>query len=98
MARACTDVTRRTPAGWETSKENAQPLRRGRKADALSAVLKEGPIAADAHEAKRQEFEYRLAHPDADSDPLAHWCEYIRWQQDTFVTGGGTQQIGRAHV
>ena len=75
------------------SKENAQPLRRGRKADALSAVLKEGPIAADAHEAKRQEFEYRLAHPDADSDPLAHWCEYIRWQQDTFVTGGGTQLL-----
>eukprot|EP00966_Prymnesium_polylepis_P056141 1298688-Prymnesium_polylepis.1 len=81
-------------AAWETSKENAQPLRRGRKAEALSTALSEGPTAAEVNEAKRLEFEAALENPDdAGSDPLAVWCEYIRWLQDTFVTGAGGPQL-----
>ena len=74
---------------WETCKENAQPLRRGRKAEALSERLEKGPAPSDTEETARNAFEGRVRDEASSEDPLAPWCEYVRWQQDTCVTGDG---------
>ena len=74
---------------WETSKENAQPLRRGRNAKALSARLEEGLMPTSKEDEERVAFEGRVRAEASSGDPLAPWVEYIRWQQDAAVTGNG---------
>ena len=36
-----------------------------------------------------EEFEARVRAEASGGDPLAPWCEYIRWQRDVSVTGTG---------
>ena len=55
---------------WETCKENAKPLRRGRNATALAARLEEGPTATSAEEEQAAnsavaaaKIKRRLVHP-----------------------------------
>ena len=90
--RPCPPLTPAPPvrAAWETCKENAQPIRRGRKAEALGARLAEA--SAEEDQRKRDEWEGRIAADAAGGDPLQTWVDYIRWMQDTCVTGGAPAQ------
>ena len=76
-------------AAWETCKENAQPVKRGRNANALSERLEKGVRPDEEDAAKRAEWEALIERESSGGDPLDAWCGYIRWQQDTCVTGGG---------
>ncbi|XP_037550662.1 mitotic checkpoint serine/threonine-protein kinase BUB1 beta [Nematolebias whitei] len=73
---------------WELSKENIQPLRRGRDISALSQALsqqQDGPTSAINQQ--RQAFESELRIYDGD-DPLSVWDRYIKWTEQTFPQGG----------
>ncbi|XP_028294038.1 mitotic checkpoint serine/threonine-protein kinase BUB1 beta [Gouania willdenowi] len=75
-------------AEWELSKENIQPLRRGRAISALHQALsqqQEGATAAVNQQ--RQAFESELRMYDGD-DPLGVWDRYIKWTEETFPQGG----------
>ena len=78
---------------WELCKENAQPVKRGRKAAALSARLEEGVAPAASEAEQREAWEAKLAAEAAGGDPIAPWCDYIKWQQDANVTGGGPNPL-----
>ncbi|XP_012707758.2 mitotic checkpoint serine/threonine-protein kinase BUB1 beta [Fundulus heteroclitus] len=73
---------------WELSKENIQPLRRGRDISALRQALsqrEEGPTSAINQQ--KQMFESELRTYDGD-DPLSVWDRYIKWTEQTFPQGG----------
>ncbi|NP_001239175.2 mitotic checkpoint serine/threonine-protein kinase BUB1 beta isoform X1 [Oryzias latipes] len=73
---------------WELSKENIQPLRRGRDISALHQALsqqQDGPTSAINQQ--RQTFESELRMYDGD-DPLGVWDRYIKWTEQTFPQGG----------
>ncbi|XP_017268686.1 mitotic checkpoint serine/threonine-protein kinase BUB1 beta [Kryptolebias marmoratus] len=73
---------------WELSKENIQPLRRGRAISALHQALsqqQDGPNSAINQQ--RQAFESELRMYDGD-DPLCVWDRYIKWTEQTFPQGG----------
>ncbi|XP_037342710.2 mitotic checkpoint serine/threonine-protein kinase BUB1 beta [Pungitius pungitius] len=73
---------------WELSKENIQPLRRGRDASALHQALsqqQDGLSSAVHHQ--RQGFESELRMYDGE-DPLDVWDRYIKWTEQTFPRGG----------
>ncbi|XP_026211284.1 mitotic checkpoint serine/threonine-protein kinase BUB1 beta [Anabas testudineus] len=69
---------------WELSKENIQPLRRGRAISALHQALSQ---QQDAINQQRQAFESELRMYDGD-DPLDVWDRYIKWTEQTFPQGG----------
>ncbi|KAF3701351.1 Mitotic checkpoint serine/threonine-protein kinase BUB1 beta [Channa argus] len=69
---------------WELSKENIQPLRRGRAMSALQQALSQ---QQDAIHHQRQAFESELRMYDGD-DPLDVWDRYIKWTEQTFPKGG----------
>ncbi|XP_008323286.1 mitotic checkpoint serine/threonine-protein kinase BUB1 beta [Cynoglossus semilaevis] len=73
---------------WELSKENIQPLRRGRAVSALNQALsqQQDGLSAVVHQ-QRQEFESELRMYDGD-DPLDVWDRYIKWTEQTFPQGG----------
>lgn len=70
---------------WELSKENIQPLRRGRVMSALQLALQEGtsPIIQQ----QKQAFESELRVYEGE-DPLDVWDRYIKWTEQTFPQGG----------
>ncbi|XP_013867140.1 mitotic checkpoint serine/threonine-protein kinase BUB1 beta [Austrofundulus limnaeus] len=73
---------------WELSKENIQPLRRGRVISALHQALsqqQDGP--ASTINQQRQAFESELRLYEGD-DPLSVWDQYIKWTEQTFPQGG----------
>ncbi|XP_005742852.1 mitotic checkpoint serine/threonine-protein kinase BUB1 beta isoform X2 [Pundamilia nyererei] len=73
---------------WELSKENIQPLRRGRAISALHQALsqqQDGPTSAINQQ--RQAFESELRTYEGD-DPLSVWDRYIKWTEQTFPQGG----------
>ncbi|XP_047466403.1 mitotic checkpoint serine/threonine-protein kinase BUB1 beta [Mugil cephalus] len=73
---------------WELSKENIQPLRRGRAISGLHQALsqqQEGAISVINQQ--RQAFESELRMYDGD-DPLDVWDRYIKWTEQTFPQGG----------
>lgn len=73
---------------WELSKENIQPLRRGRDISALHQALslrEEGPTSSINQQ--KQMFESELRMYDGD-DPLSVWDRYIKWTEQTFPQGG----------
>lgn len=73
---------------WELSKENIQPLRRGRAISALHQALsqqQDGPTSVINQQ--RQAFESELRTYDGD-DPLGVWDRYIKWTEQTFPQGG----------
>jgi checkpoint serine/threonine-protein kinase len=77
-------------ASWEGSKENVQPLKRGRDAKSLQTVANAPAVPKLERKAEddvqRAEFEAKVTDPDC-ADPLAVWFEYIKWAQDRFLAG-----------
>jgi len=76
-------------ADWEQSKENAAPLRRGRKVETLGSKAF-GVSHRDNTERLIDEYE-RLVRPSEDpdvteveDDPLEHWLSYIKFYQESF--------------
>ncbi|XP_028995341.1 mitotic checkpoint serine/threonine-protein kinase BUB1 beta [Betta splendens] len=69
---------------WELSKENIQPLRRGRAISSLHQALSH---EQDAINQQRQAFESELRMYDGD-DPLNVWDRYIKWTEQSFPCGG----------
>ena len=76
-------------AAWEACKENAQPVRSGRKVEVLHKAL-EAPATDIAKQ--REEWEARLQTASADGDPLKLWLDYLGWHRDMCVSGGGPAQ------
>uniref|UniRef100_A0A3Q3W2E2 BUB1 N-terminal domain-containing protein n=1 Tax=Mola mola TaxID=94237 RepID=A0A3Q3W2E2_MOLML len=77
-----------TDVEWELSKENIQPLRRGRAISALHQALsqlQDGDTSAINQQ--RQAFESEVRMYDGD-DPLDVWDRYIKWTEQTFPRGG----------
>uniref|UniRef100_A0A3P8RJQ7 BUB1 mitotic checkpoint serine/threonine kinase Bb n=1 Tax=Amphiprion percula TaxID=161767 RepID=A0A3P8RJQ7_AMPPE len=72
---------------WELSKENIQPLRRGRAISALHQALSQQDGPTSAINQQRQVFESELRLYDGD-DPLGVWDRYIKWTEQTFPQGG----------
>uniref|UniRef100_A0A4W6DHF3 BUB1 mitotic checkpoint serine/threonine kinase Bb n=1 Tax=Lates calcarifer TaxID=8187 RepID=A0A4W6DHF3_LATCA len=73
---------------WELSKENIQPLKRGRDISALHQALSQQQDGlSSAINQQRQAFESELRMYDGD-DPLDVWDRYIKWTEQTFPQGG----------
>uniref|UniRef100_A0A8D3C242 BUB1 mitotic checkpoint serine/threonine kinase Bb n=1 Tax=Scophthalmus maximus TaxID=52904 RepID=A0A8D3C242_SCOMX len=73
---------------WELSKENIQPLRRGRAISALHQALSQQQEGhSSATNQQRQAFECELRMYDGE-DPLDVWDRYIKWTEQTFPQGG----------
>ncbi|XP_023258484.1 mitotic checkpoint serine/threonine-protein kinase BUB1 beta [Seriola lalandi dorsalis] len=73
---------------WELSKENIQPLRRGRDISALHQALSQQQDGlSSAINQQRQAFESELRMYEGD-DPLDVWDRYIKWTEQTFPQGG----------
>ncbi|KAM6968698.1 mitotic checkpoint serine/threonine-protein kinase BUB1 beta [Tautogolabrus adspersus] len=73
---------------WELSKENIQPLRRGRAISALHQALSQNQDGLNsAINQQRQAFESELRMYEGD-DPLDVWDRYIKWTEQTFPQGG----------
>ena len=79
-------MTTETPS-WETFKENAAPLQRGRNVATLEQSCTESAERREEKESALRCFE-RLVHPSEelaenggelgeDDDPLIHWMSYI---------------------
>uniref|UniRef100_A0A0K2U3Z0 Mitotic checkpoint serine/threonineprotein kinase BUB1 betalike [Meleagris gallopavo] n=1 Tax=Lepeophtheirus salmonis TaxID=72036 RepID=A0A0K2U3Z0_LEPSM len=67
-------------AEWELSKENIQPLRKGRKVEKLAQDPRE-------IESERQTYEANLRFYNG-SDLLKPWYDYVLWLEQTFPKGG----------
>ncbi|XP_060939040.1 mitotic checkpoint serine/threonine-protein kinase BUB1 beta [Limanda limanda] len=73
---------------WELSKENIQPLRRGRTISALHQALSQQQDGLSlAINQQRQAFEAELRMYEGD-DPLDVYDRYIKWTEQTFPQGG----------
>jgi hypothetical protein len=72
----------------EPSKENIQPLARGRAATALRRALQEQHIQpiSTGLDAVRLSFEMKLDDEEED-DPLAVWIAYIAWLDENYPSG-----------
>ena len=73
--------------GWETSKENLQPVKVGRSAGALkqasdlvSSDQETVRKATEGFEKQRKAFEDELASYSGD-DKLGLWVQYLKWYQ-----------------
>eukprot|EP00899_Mesostigma_viride_P020539 jgi/Mesvir1/28487/Mv15902-RA.5 len=81
---------------WELSKENVQPLRRGRDAQALCTSLLEhekGPRSrAEALDEKRRAFAKAIEEYQG-SDPLDLWLKLVKWIQNEFPTAGSKAEL-----
>ncbi|XP_037602426.1 mitotic checkpoint serine/threonine-protein kinase BUB1 beta [Sebastes umbrosus] len=79
---------------WELSKENIQPLRRGRDVSVLHQALsqKEDGLSSAINQ-QRQAFESELRMYEGD-DPLDVWDRYIKWTEQTFPQGGKESNLG----
>ncbi|XP_059908133.1 mitotic checkpoint serine/threonine-protein kinase BUB1 beta [Gadus macrocephalus] len=75
-------------AEWELSKENIQPLKRGRDVSVLHQALsqqQDGPSSAVSQQKQSFESELRLYNGE---DPLDVWDRYVKWTEQTFPQGG----------
>eukprot|EP00002_Diphylleia_rotans_P040638 TRINITY_DN9686_c0_g1_i1.p1 TRINITY_DN9686_c0_g1~~TRINITY_DN9686_c0_g1_i1.p1 ORF type:complete len:343 (-),score=83.44 TRINITY_DN9686_c0_g1_i1:377-1405(-) len=74
---------------WEGSKENVQPLRKGRKAIDIVSKLEDTNSARDQKERLKQQmmdFEEAISAPDQE-DPLIPWIRYLDWMQVVELSG-----------
>ena len=75
---------------WEYSKENIQPLRKGRNLSVLQKSLdlqSTGDGRLKALESERQSFEEKLADKDECDDPLDLYLQYIKWMEESYPSG-----------
>lgn len=79
----------------ESHKENIQPLRSGRSAQALAAALSPlslNPSAARSqYFAQQEQFEEELKTSAESDDPLDVWLRYIKWTMETFTSGNSAE-------
>jgi checkpoint serine/threonine-protein kinase len=64
-------------------KENVNPLPQGRRAAALSSILKES--STEKRDQEQAHFEKALEKAEEDDDPLAIYDQYIKWIQENFT-------------
>jgi len=77
-----------SPAEWELSKENIQPLKQGRKASKLSNILQpRDEETTKLLQEERQNFETELR-AYSGPDPLDPWYRYIAWVEQEYPKGG----------
>mmetsp|Transcript_13640 Transcript_13640/g.24311 ORF Transcript_13640/g.24311 Transcript_13640/m.24311 type:complete len:808 (+) Transcript_13640:99-2522(+) len=79
-------------AEWELSKENAQPLKRGRDVKKVRDFKSNAQFVAHKSElqARQEQFEDMLVDARSDGpmdDPLDVWVQYIKWVQENFPRG-----------
>ncbi|KAG0623744.1 hypothetical protein M758_3G198400 [Ceratodon purpureus] len=80
---------------WELSKENVQPLRKGRKVEVLNETLRakeESPAAPKICERQRRLMVEAIDNYEGD-DPLHPWLQLIRWVKDTYPAGGHQSEL-----
>jgi len=77
-----------SPAEWELSKENIQPIKQGRKASKLSNILQpRDEETMKLLQEERQHFETELRAYNG-PDPLDPWYRYIAWVEQEYPKGG----------
>ncbi|RMD42258.1 hypothetical protein DV735_g2898, partial [Chaetothyriales sp. CBS 134920] len=87
----------------ENSKENIQPLREGRSAKALAAVLSPNPSGMGSKDATldgmktlndaiRAEYELELQSIDDADDPLDIYDRYVKWTLNAYPSAQATKQ------
>ncbi|RMZ75407.1 hypothetical protein DV738_g5484, partial [Chaetothyriales sp. CBS 135597] len=88
----------------ENSKENIQPLREGRSAKALAAVLSPNPSGGRGskdptldgmktlNDAIRAEYELELQSIDDADDPLDIYDRYVKWTLNAYPSAQATKQ------
>ncbi|OWK09768.1 BUB1B [Cervus elaphus hippelaphus] len=73
---------------WELSKENVQPLRRGRIMSTLQGALAQQDSACNsALQQQKRAFESEIRFY-AGNDPLDVWDRYINWTEQNYPQGG----------
>lgn len=72
---------------WELSKENVQPLKKGRKMANLTAALAPSSVDQTRIYREKQEFEAQIRTYEG-QDPLEIWYRYIVWTSENFPKGG----------
>ncbi|ORY84306.1 hypothetical protein BCR37DRAFT_412764 [Protomyces lactucae-debilis] len=76
----------------EAQKENIEPIRQGRSAQALAKAFAISPVVAnEANEAKQAAFEEELKSSHELDDPLEVWIRYLAWTNEAFPTGQNAQ-------
>ncbi|CAN9502253.1 unnamed protein product [Ophioblennius macclurei] len=78
---------------WELSKENIQPLRRGRVMSTLHQALSQQDGPRSVINQQRQAFESELRLYEGD-DPLSVWDRYVKWAEQAFPQGKKESHLG----
>lgn len=96
---------------FDTAKENIQPLRQGRRADRLEAVLNYDANKEVLENEKKWDFVILVALTDNSlfwreyeeaitkyegSDPLSPWYDYICWIEQSFPQSGNESGLDEA--
>ena len=77
----------------EQSKENLQPLKQGRKTAILSERLQDTATSEREHWIQgRRAFEEKIMQYKG-TDPLENWVEYIKWIQQSKLSGIGSDEV-----
>jgi hypothetical protein len=77
----------------EQSKENLQPLKQGRKTAILSERLMDTATSEREHWVEgRRCFEEKIMQYKGE-DPLENWYEYIKWIQQSKLSGIGSDEV-----
>jgi hypothetical protein len=77
----------------EQSKENLQPLKQGRKTAILSERLQDTASSEREHWVQgRRVFEEKILQYKG-LDPLENWYEYIKWMQQSKLSGIGSDEV-----
>ena len=77
----------------EQSKENLQPLKQGRKTAILSERLQDTASSEREHWVEgRRGFEEKIMQYKG-LDPLENWYEYIKWMQQSKLSGIGSDEV-----
>ena len=77
----------------EQSKENLQPLKQGRKTAILSERLQDTASSEREHWVQgRRNFEEKIMQYKG-ADPLEDWYEYIKWMQQSKLSGIGSDEV-----
>ncbi|XP_053553881.1 mitotic checkpoint serine/threonine-protein kinase BUB1 beta [Bombina bombina] len=80
-------------AEWELSKENVQPLRRGRQMSTLQEVLSQQESSSQTSiQQQKQNFELEIRFYSGE-DTLDVWDRYIIWAEEAFPQGGNESNL-----
>ncbi|KAM4662620.1 mitotic checkpoint serine/threonine-protein kinase BUB1 beta [Discoglossus pictus] len=78
---------------WELSKENVQPLRKGRAMSTLQVGLSQQMSSSQTSiQQQKQAFESELRFYSGE-DPLDVWDRYIKWAEQAFPQGGNESNL-----